>query len=166
MIFEHSDILAAMQAKFQFDLSQWPQVGELVRRTAQQIRAGHPTEHWGYFAHGGGREDVLGVESGGRKYGWDVVVSAGSTVATLNLAPDTQDLTDHEFRVLDAKDWFAEAPDPPPPPPPPLDPPADAVLVAMLTEALLKLARLEDKANKSLAILEHVEARCRQLGVW
>jgi len=140
MNFEHSDIVHALQAKFKFDLSQWPQVGELTRRSAQQIRLKEPGVHWGYFPHPQGREDVVGVEAGGRKYGWDIVVSAGGPSAYLNSNPETLNLDGHEFRVVEAKDWLTPAPPTPDPPTP--DPPHDDPLVAMVINLSVRLDAL------------------------
>lgn len=108
-----------------------------THRLCEQLAFSFPVDGWGHKSAGEGRphsKDCIAIKA--PFVGWDIIVSAGSPAATLNLSGDSIDLAGQLFEPVTPTNHLGDDPTPPDPPVPPSD--LDARVAAL--EAAVRAA--------------------------
>lgn len=105
--------------KFPFPKTNDEDSANWTHKLCEQLAYSYPTDGWGHKSAGPGRPhsaDVICIRA--PFLGWDIIIAAGSSDATLNLNADSIDLTGQIYEPVAATNWL-NVPVPPDPPTPP-----------------------------------------------
>ena len=112
-------IIGRYVAKFPVPTTSEVAAQDWTHNLCRQLVYSFPGDGWCHKSAGPGRphsKDCVAIQRSGQFYGWDIVLSAGSSAATLDLNADSQDLTGQQPEPVVPYNYLDD--DPPDPPPP------------------------------------------------